>query len=435
MQLRLKNINKIEEATINLNGLTIVAGVNDTGKSTIGKVLFALIKAVNKVATHTEESKLKKYKTQALNLYMLLRRTERQLSDNIIGHLFPATSKDFVEEITGIDGESILETSGYMIEGLEINPRQKASLLRSIQNLKDIMFESDDPLHILARELKDSIEAEFLNNICSYKTENSKIEFIDIPKTRQVEIAINDKGIDVISGMDLHEFSIEDITFVESPLYIHLIDTLCYAQTLKEQRRYSATVMPFVNYHVKDLAIKLDALKYLANYPLLQGFENLVDIKKITDVTKGKFVFDVNSKNIYWQKDGVKYSPVNVASGLKSFGVMQILAETQAINENKILIWDEPENHLHPEWQIRLAELMVEMSKAGIPILITSHSPYFIQAIRYFSQKYALEKYVSYYLAEEQENGLSRIDDVTDDLNRVFYKLAQPMNEIINIGM
>ena len=122
MQLRLKNINKIEEATINLNGLTIVAGVNDTGKSTIGKVLFALIKAMNKVATHTEESKLKKYKTQALNLYMLLRRTERQLSDTIIGNLFPATSKDFVEEITGIGGESILESSVYMIEGLEINP-------------------------------------------------------------------------------------------------------------------------------------------------------------------------------------------------------------------------------------------------------------------------------------------------------------------------
>ena len=32
MQLNLKNINKIEEASININGLTVVAGINDTGK-------------------------------------------------------------------------------------------------------------------------------------------------------------------------------------------------------------------------------------------------------------------------------------------------------------------------------------------------------------------------------------------------------------------
>ena len=83
--------------------------------------------------------------------------------------------------------------------------------------------------------------------------------------------------------------------------------------------------------------------------------------------------------------------------------------ETQAINENKILIWDEPENHLHPEWQIKIAQLFVEIAKAGVPILISSHSPYFIQGVRYFTEKH--------------------------DLNKLFVKLAQPMNEIINIGM
>lgn len=46
MQFKLTNINKIKNATIELNGLTIIAGVNDSGKSTIGKMLFALTKAI-----------------------------------------------------------------------------------------------------------------------------------------------------------------------------------------------------------------------------------------------------------------------------------------------------------------------------------------------------------------------------------------------------
>lgn len=114
---------------------------------------------------------------------------------------------------------------------------------------------------------------------------------------------------------------------------------------------------------------------------------------------------------------------------------MQILMETQAINENKILIWDEPENHLHPEWQIKIAQLFVEIAKAGVPILISSHSPYFIQGVRYFTEKHDLNKFVNYYLAKETEDGLSELEDVTKDLNQIFVKLAQPMNEIINIGM
>ena len=436
MQLNLKNINKIEEASININGLTVVAGINDTGKSTIGKVLFALIKAINKISTHNEKNKLKKYQIQVSNFYFQLRRLEQQISENFIGVLFPKTAKEFVEEIIGDSGEAAVETAVYVTEGLEISPQQKARPLRCLNNNKEIICESNEPAHILANELQDSIEAEFLNNICTNNTFSSQISFIENSNTPEINIGIINNKIEAFSELDLEGFSIEDITFIESPLYIHLIDTLREAPTLKEQRNNSRySLAPFINYHVKDLAQKLDAIRYIPQQPQLQFSDNLIDIEKINNIMGGKFVFDSQTKNIYWQKDGIKYSPVNVASGLKSFGVMQILAETQSINENRILVWDEPENHLHPEWQVRLAELMIEMSKAGIPILITSHSPYFIQSIRYFARKHELEKYVSYYLAEEQENGLSKIEEVTDDLNRVFYTLAQPMNEIINLGM
>jgi len=40
MELQLKNIGMIKEANVKIDGLTVIAGENDTGKSTVGKALF-----------------------------------------------------------------------------------------------------------------------------------------------------------------------------------------------------------------------------------------------------------------------------------------------------------------------------------------------------------------------------------------------------------
>ncbi|MCX7998659.1 MAG: hypothetical protein N3A69_06870 [Leptospiraceae bacterium] len=47
MEFTLKNIGLINHAKIELKGLTVLGGYNDTGKSFIGKTLFSIIKAAN----------------------------------------------------------------------------------------------------------------------------------------------------------------------------------------------------------------------------------------------------------------------------------------------------------------------------------------------------------------------------------------------------
>ena len=42
MRLKIKNIGKISNADIEFNGITVVAGENNTGKSTISKVLYSI---------------------------------------------------------------------------------------------------------------------------------------------------------------------------------------------------------------------------------------------------------------------------------------------------------------------------------------------------------------------------------------------------------
>lgn len=42
MKLEISGIAKISDAKVELKGITVIAGENNTGKSTIGKVLFAM---------------------------------------------------------------------------------------------------------------------------------------------------------------------------------------------------------------------------------------------------------------------------------------------------------------------------------------------------------------------------------------------------------
>jgi len=54
MRLKLKNIGIIKEADIEFRGLSVIAGENDSGKSTVGKVLYSIIKTISQpVITHT----------------------------------------------------------------------------------------------------------------------------------------------------------------------------------------------------------------------------------------------------------------------------------------------------------------------------------------------------------------------------------------------
>ena len=110
-----------------------------------------------------------------------------------------------------------------------------------------------------------------------------------------------------------------------------------------------------------------------------------------------------------------------------------MLLNSDYINAECPLVWDEPENHLHPQWQVEFAKILVQLSKSGVPILITTHSPYFLQAIRYFSALEKIEDYVNYYSAKPVDENRVDMVNVNKDLNSVFLSLATPLNRIMNV--
>ena len=62
MLLKIENLGMVDRANIEVNGITIIAGDNNTGKSTIGKALFAIFNALC-----NSEEKIKDLRKQELN--------------------------------------------------------------------------------------------------------------------------------------------------------------------------------------------------------------------------------------------------------------------------------------------------------------------------------------------------------------------------------
>lgn len=88
----------------------------------------------------------------------------------------------------------------------------------------------------------------------------------------------------------------------------------------------------------------------------------------------------------------------NLSTGLKTFVILKMLLTSGVIERNGTIILDEPEIHLHPEWQLLFAELIVLIQKEfGVHVLLNTHSPYFLNAIEVYTVKYGVDDKCKYY--------------------------------------
>ena len=120
----------------------------------------------------------------------------------------------------------------------------------------------------------------------------------------------------------------------------------------------------------------------------------------------------------------------NLSTGLKTFVVLKMLLKNGILEYDGTIILDEPEIHLHPEWQLLFAEIIVLIQKEfGMHILLNTHSPYFLRAIQVYSAKYAIADKCKYYLSEVKDEQ-AYILDVTDEIEKIYQKLSRPLQQL-----
>ena len=154
-------------------------------------------------------------------------------------------------------------------------------------------------------------------------------------------------------------------------------------------------------------------------------------LEKMQGICDGSIMSD--DRNAFVYKTDIlngNLEMMNLSTGLKSFVILRRLLQNGKIDENGIIILDEPEIHLHPEWQLKFAEIIILIQKEfNVNILLNTHSPYFLNAIEVYSQKYNIGDLCKFYLADEN-NGITRIVDVTNETEKIYAKLARPLQEL-----
>jgi len=430
MELKIRNVNKIKSADIQLNGLTVIVGENDSGKSTVGRVLFSAIKALINTKASSDKKRDDLLRKHVQSFYRRLGSVG--ISFSVVSRnkesSFPRNVNDFIAEINDSSSvEEYIKHKEYEVDQLETTPRVKSLMKDDLYRISICMTEANNRAAKLFTEFQYLLESEFLNQFTGQDGEQIYIDLLaEDGKTSFFRFTSN--GLKAEARCEDEE-SLTDITYVESPLYLHILDSLMFAGTYREVDKKRRSLVPMIPYHIKDFAQKMNSSQsYYRQQSLFRDYS-----LQTKDIIGGSFSYDEGRRSIIFRKQDMAFLPINVASGIKSFGVLQMLLDGEYIDANMPLIWDEPENHLHPEWQIEFAKVLVQMYKSGKPILITTHSPYFLQAIRYFSAKEKAENFVSYYMAQPTEDGFVEMQDVTNDLNKVFKKLAAPLTDIMNI--
>ena len=232
MRLHIQNINKIKEADIALNGLTVIVGENNMGKSTIGRAFFSTIKAVSNMRSLSKESSANKASKHIDSLY------KHFYGKNIIEgavDLLPRVKSE-MERICLDEAERnvFLDHLNAKIDEIDLSPRQKSLLKEDIVNIRICYDQVDNPAAVLKTELAYLVESEFLGQFCSSKSDLTCVMF-DTEEEGSLVFKAKNNQVTEVSFSERGFY--EDITYVESPLYFHLLDSLRNSVAYREMKR------------------------------------------------------------------------------------------------------------------------------------------------------------------------------------------------------
>lgn len=461
MKILLENIGKIDHAEIGINGITVIAGENNTGKSTVGKALYAMTELlcgfqdyVKRDIEWTLTQQVSSYGEQLEMLcrenFLLEQRFRRKtgkadkLVDQCVKQLYlyfeehkrkkvETTLDEFTKryiELYKTDYEKSLE---------EALPR----LHTVTQNVLQYWDVEENELGIgRATSVFSGVFNGQINNVANVSADGVVILEDDYGKQSKV-LFRGDKSVSIEYRTPIFETAY----FVENP---RDLDRLSY---------YSKYSFSGIDIDMSDMQVSMKRnLKKLLSpkggYSVQRSSksrknpnetveDNLSDLKAALMQKKYDKVLQLLKKAVpgeYKIRDGVlQYCepntemPIrleNLSTGLKSMVLIERLLSMGLLCSDSIIIFDEPEINLHPEWQLLYAQIVVILQQVyDIKILLTTHSPYFLKAIKMYAQKDAIMDKCKFYSAENID-GNSKLKDVTENTNILFQTLAEPLREL-----
>jgi predicted ATPase len=448
MRLKLKNIGKIVKADIQLDGITVICGENNTGKSTIGKVLFSIYESLCDCDSTINQQRKKDIKDELNKLHKdfviickdISKKTNVGIPLNWLDkYVNSLVKQDNVQEVISSYRMDLFGL--YNIPKDTTNDRITRWDNRAVTTLSDLCNISDD--EILREIVSNQFNSIFYGQLVRIQQEDKQSANVKlIHDNGELEFSFNadNRCTDINREFTISNYDVP--IYIENPLVIdYLGETL-----LKSTEFFRNVLKPSVNY--MDIYGKLfsNNIANTLTTSLMEIFSpyvkqntnigairtekkvsNLIDM--LNSLMNGKFIVD---NSILKFKDNDILEPLdirNLSTGMKSVGILERCLNAQLIKEESILILDEPEIHLHPEWQLKYAEFIVLLQKTlNLTVLITTHSPQFLRAIECYTDKYETMDSLNVY--STTESGIENVSYSEYGISEIYDKLSKPYDTL-----
>lgn len=433
MRLRLENIGKICSADIELKGITVIAGENNTGKSTVGKILYSIFNSFYHFETTMQNTR-----------FNLLAQEIEKSFDEYAGSAGEINASAVADILSSLDNSDIsidamrkilLDNIQSQMDQLSMFDEEKDDGAEESFSLEDDYVKSVLSLYKKFQDIPDDviyqnvfnqrIRNEFYSQINNVYSKNDEGKIALTVKDKEVNITV--KGNKVFSVSNTLSLKTE-ILYLDDPFILDQLNTSYF---------YYRGVLRKSDIRKRHLADKL--INGKVSSEIEEAFKELIINEQISEILK--MINSVCEGSLTRSKDGFVYAVTdngrglsvgNISLGLKTFIIIKTLLINGALEKNGTIILDEPEIHLHPQWQLLFAEVIVLLQKEfGLHVMLTTHSPYFLEAIEVYSEKYKIADKCKFYLAKNSGK-VSNLIDVTGDTEQIYKKLASPFQTLEN---
>ena len=427
LNIKIKNFGKLADEKISIGQFTVFSGPNNTGKSYVSKLLYSLFDSMNGNPADAYFQKLVSpinrslYEIRhTLSRYRILSDSEEQqlLSEELNVPKLNVPESDEIESLlsrlrenifkmskdigscSGLD--NLVEISAVILnqkdlmrqvkedsinvtkklrkvnieritKDRKLSKRWDKALVRLDESIQHLYFEVYDtdafqfscsgiksqiaqrlfdnfqiPDLALLRKDMDAVSEVEIENIGNFKLKNSE----------EVDLEIEEIGL-----QQLQEYS--EVIYLESPIYWKLKPAL---ENLRLSPRFSKRDrLEGVPSYFYDL-LSLLKTEYTGDIIFPELYKKLTS----KEILGGKITTDTGE--LRFQEGNRSFSMSLTAIGVVNLGVIALLIERKIINEKTFLFIDEPEAHLHPAWQVIMAEILFDLAKGGVHIVIATDS-------------------------------------------------------------
>lgn len=403
MKLRIDNFALIKHAEIDIDGITVIAGNNNSGKSTVGKILFSIFTTLSNIDEKIEAQRVRMIqRVVASKIY-------RVAGEDLEYHLW-GLEREIREFVSIHNGSVVIDWKSFINKYEDIVPdlAQKGLLEEMQQAVAQI--ETWPRRRLIMDAISPYFSSCFHQQINSLSEPNVPAKVSLYIKSKEIAMVFKDNSVEEINPeIEL----INKVIFYSSPTVVDLMD----ARIIDN--------LPMKNL-IRLLSSYSDRMtddSDLLEKSMLQGRLGTV-LKKIDAVLPGRIQKQRRGYGLYRPEWKEPLSVKNLSMGLKAFVVLKMLLESNQLKDKDVLILDEPEIHLHPTWQLVYAELIVLLQKEfDLSVVITTHSNFFLNAIETYSRKYATVDKLKLYLADVQADG-AVMKDVTNNPELIYQKMA-----------